>query len=120
MDKNNNIKKIGTRIEVFHGKAVKTGGGLKKDDLKLNNSGCIVSVKASNSAKKNDNLVKAGYVCKKGTFGSKFVGGNVKKIKKSPKKDNKNNKNNKDKKDKKDKNTSNVIISKNKNDLSFF
>ena len=52
------LKKIGTRIEVMHGKALKTGGGLKKDDLTLNSHGHIVSVKASNAAKKNKNLEK--------------------------------------------------------------
>ena len=64
------IKKIGTRIEVMHGKALQTGGGLKKADLKLNKSGSIVSVRASNAASKTNNLVNAGYVTEKGKFGS--------------------------------------------------
>jgi hypothetical protein len=102
-DNNDNavMKKVGTRIEVMHGKAIQTGGGLKKSDLKLNKGGGIVSVRASNAAKKTNNLVGAGYVTKKGEFGSVYVGGDKKKSKhksptspKSPKKE---------KKDKKDK-----------------
>ena len=80
------LKKIGTRLEVFHGKAKQTGGGLKKEDLMLNKGGAIVSVKASNAAKKNDNLVKAGYVCEKGKFGVNYIGGANKPAKKSAKK----------------------------------
>ena len=70
----NTMKKIGSRLEVMHGKATQTGGGLRITDLKLNNSGGIVSVRASNAAKKNNNLVGAGYVVEKGTFGSKYIG----------------------------------------------
>jgi hypothetical protein len=65
-------KTVGTRLEVFRGKAEKTSYGknaLFKKDLVKNKRGRIVSKKASRSAKKNNRLVKAGYTTKKGTFG---------------------------------------------------
>ena len=65
----------GTRAEVMHGTAKKTSGGLTKDDLKYNNQGRIVSKKASSRAKKENRLVKAGYVTKKGQFGAVKVDG---------------------------------------------
>ena len=74
VNKENTMKKIGSRIEVMHGKAIQTGGGLRKSDLKLNSSGGIVSVRASDAAKKTNNLVGAGYVVEKGKFGSKYIG----------------------------------------------
>jgi len=46
------IKTIGSRIEVFHGKAHHTSGGLTKKDLKKNRFGRIVSKKASLESKK--------------------------------------------------------------------
>ena len=90
-DNNDNavMKKVGTRIEVMHGKAIQTGGGLTKSDLKLNKGGGIVSVRASNAAKKTNNLVGAGYVTKKGEFGSVYVGEKKQHSKKSPKKSHK-------------------------------
>ena len=63
------MKSVGSRAEVMHDNAKKTSGGLTKNDLKYNSSGCIVSVRKSNNAKKENRLVKAGYVCKKGFFG---------------------------------------------------
>ena len=71
--------KIGSRAKVMHGTAEKTTGGLEKNDLKYNKFGKIVSKKASNSAKKNKNLEKAGYTTKKGLFGSFLKGGSNKK-----------------------------------------
>ena len=65
-----NIKKIGTRAQVMHGNALQTSGGLKKDNLSYNSSGKIISIKASESAKKSNNLIKAGYQpLGKGKFG---------------------------------------------------
>ena len=61
-------KNIGTRAEVFHGKAYKTSGGLLKKDLRKNKHGRIVSKKASIQAKKTNRLAKAGYIPKKGVF----------------------------------------------------
>ena len=68
------MKKVGTRLEVMHNNALKTGGGLMKNDLKLNKGGKIVSKKASAAAKNSNNLIKSGYVTKKGVFGSVFIG----------------------------------------------
>ena len=66
---------IGSRAQVMHKKAKKTSGGLKKTDLKYNKRGKIVSKKASILAKKNNRLVKAGYLTKKGHFGYFMKGG---------------------------------------------
>ena len=65
------ILTIGSRAQVMHGTAKKTSGGLTKSQLKYNKQGKIVSKKASTSAKKSNNLVKAGWVTKKGVFGVK-------------------------------------------------
>jgi hypothetical protein len=46
------IKSVGTRAEVLHGTAAHTSGGLKKDDLKYNRWGRIVSKRASARAHK--------------------------------------------------------------------
>ena len=69
--------KIGSRAQVMHGNAIKTTGGLMKKDLKYNKQGKIVSKKASALAKKNNRLVKAGYVTKKGQFGVAMRGGTI-------------------------------------------
>lgn len=74
------MKARGTRAEVMHGNALRTPGGLQKKDLKYNKNGRIVSKKQSARAKRENRLVKAGYVTKKGVFGAELV------EKKSPKK----------------------------------
>jgi len=66
------IKATGTRTEVYKGLAKHTSGGLKKNDLIKGGSGKIVSKRASAAAKKNNNLVGAGYVTEKGKFGSVY------------------------------------------------
>ena len=76
------MKARGTRAQVIHGTASKTPGGLTKKQLKYNKQGRIVSKKKSAKAKRENRLVKSGYVTEKGKFGSKFVG----EKKKSPKK----------------------------------
>ena len=65
----------GSRAQVMHGNAQKTSGGLTKSQLKYNKQGKIVSKKASALAKKNNRLVKAGYVTKKGVFGNRMMTG---------------------------------------------
>ena len=80
------IKATGTRTEVYKGLAKHTSGGLKKNDLIKGGSGKIVSKRASAAAKKNNNLVGAGYVTEKGVFGSKFTGSPKKSPKRSKKK----------------------------------
>ena len=52
------IKKIGTRAEVMHGKASQTSGGLSRKDLKYNKQGRIVSKKKSALGKKQYNKYK--------------------------------------------------------------
>ena len=67
----------GSRAQVMHGTAKKTTGGLTKSQLKYNKQGKIVSKKASALAKKNNRLVKAGYITKKGEFGVSMRGGGM-------------------------------------------
>ena len=64
------VKSRGSRAEVMHGTARRTSGGLRKQHLKYNKRGKIVSKRASARAKKENRLVKAGYKTKKGQFGS--------------------------------------------------
>ena len=45
-------KRKGTKHEVFHGKALRTAGGLTRVDLILNKSGKVVSKKQSIAGKK--------------------------------------------------------------------
>jgi hypothetical protein len=47
---------IGCKLDVWNGRAVRTKGGLMKHQLKLNRIGTVVSIKASNAAKRNNNL----------------------------------------------------------------
>jgi hypothetical protein len=77
---------IGSRAQVMNGSAVKTVGNLRKRDLKYNKQGRIVSKKRSNKAKRENRLVKSGYVTQKGVFGSKFVGEKKRSNKRSNKK----------------------------------
>ena len=64
---------FGSRTQVMNGNALKTPGNLKKQDLKYNKQGRIVSKKKSARAQKDNRLVKAGYKTEKGKFGSKFI-----------------------------------------------
>lgn len=52
---------IGSKAEVMHGTAQKTKGGVMKDGLAYNKHGRIVFKSKAAAAKKNQNLVKAGY-----------------------------------------------------------
>jgi hypothetical protein len=72
--RSSSIRATGSRAQVMNGNAMKTTGNLRKNDLKYNKQGRIVSRKKSSRAKKENRLVKSGYVTKKGQFGSKFVG----------------------------------------------
>ena len=65
---------IGSRAQVWHGTAYKTTGGLTKSHLMKNKTGSIVSKSKHATAKKENRLVKAGYVTHKGKFGSHKVG----------------------------------------------
>jgi len=72
--KRSDVKATGSRAQVMNGNALKTPGNLRKKDLKYNKQGRIVSRKKSARAKRENRLVKSGYVTEKGKFGSKFVG----------------------------------------------
>jgi len=58
----------GSRAQVMNGTAHHTTGGLTKKQLKYNKHGRIVSKKMSQKAKRENRLVKAGYIAKKGHF----------------------------------------------------
>ena len=60
---------IGSRAQVYHEKAFKTSGGLKKKDLLMNKNGRIVSSKKHATAKREKRLEQHGYFAKKGKFG---------------------------------------------------
>ena len=61
---------VGSRIQVWHGTAHHTSGGLEKRDIKMNKWGRLVSIKKSASAKRDKRLEKAGYFTVKGKFGA--------------------------------------------------
>ena len=72
------VKTKGTRAEVMHGTALKTGygrKGLRKHQLKYNKNGRIVSRRLSKKAKRDNRLGRAGWKVKKGVFGSFHVSG---------------------------------------------
>jgi hypothetical protein len=50
------IETIGCKLDVWEGTAMRTKGGLRKQHLKLNRIGTVVSIKASDAAKRNKNL----------------------------------------------------------------
>ena len=50
------VEVIGCKLDVWKGRAVRTRGGLMKQHLKLNRIGTVVSIKASDAAKRNKNL----------------------------------------------------------------
>ena len=63
------IKRIGSKAEVFHGSALATPGGLRKNQLMKTKKGRIVSKKQHSSGLKAiKRLFAAGYKPKKGTF----------------------------------------------------
>ena len=65
---------VGSRAQVMHGTAYKTTGDLTADKLTVNKSGRFVSKKKHITAKKENRLVKHGYVSKKGQFGYVKIG----------------------------------------------
>ena len=66
------VKSNGTRAEVWHGTAKCTAGGLHKGDLMKNKHGRIISKKKHAAGKRAlKYLHNAGYIAKKGTFGTK-------------------------------------------------
>ena len=73
-DRREAVRATGSRAQVMNGTARRTAGNLTRKDLKYNKNGRIVSRKQSARAKRENRLVKSGYITKKGEFGSKFVG----------------------------------------------
>ena len=78
-----------SRAKVMNGTVLMTVGGLRKKDLKYNKQGRIVSRKRSMRARRENRLVKSGYVTQKGKFGSEFVGEKKRSSKKRSKKSSK-------------------------------
>jgi hypothetical protein len=64
------MQTTGSRRQVWNRTAKKTSGGLKRDELFQDKYGNIKSRRASNKAKRNKNLKKAGWTFKKGQFGA--------------------------------------------------
>ena len=79
------MQTVGSRAQVWHGTATKTTGGLVKKDL-FKKKGRIRSKKASQKAKRNQNLKNAGWTFKKGEFGAVRIGDKPKSKKKGSKK----------------------------------
>ena len=48
----NEMRRRGTKSDVYHGRALKTAGGLTKNDLTLNKVGRVVSKKQSEAGKR--------------------------------------------------------------------
>ena len=71
----------GTRAQVMHGTALKTTGGLRRNDLKYNKQRKIVSRVLSTKAKKDKRLERAGWTVRKGEFGAVQMKGGDKFIK---------------------------------------
>ena len=84
---------VGTRAQVFHGTARQTAygkKGLRRNQLRKNKNGKIVSIKASNKAKSKGTLKKwmkkEGLCVKKGKFGLQKKGKTSKATKSKSKK----------------------------------
>lgn len=77
------MKQVGTRREVFNGKAKETSGHLQKKDLIKNKYHRIVSRKKYFSSRKDNRLEKHGFFAKKNIFGVDLI---VKKGKRTIKK----------------------------------
>jgi len=91
------MQTVGSRAQVWHGTATKTTGGLVKKDL-FKKKGRIRSKKASQKAKRNQNLGNAGWTHKKGEFGPVKVSEKPKTKSKKKKGSKKSKKSNKSKK----------------------
>lgn len=50
------VQRIGSKRDVYNGKAMKTSGGLTKSDLMKNKRGKVVSIKQHRAGKRNNNL----------------------------------------------------------------
>ena len=64
------MQRVGSRRQVWNKTAKQTSGGLTRSELFQDKHGNIKSKRASKKAKRNQNLKKAGWTFKKGTFGA--------------------------------------------------
>ena len=79
------MQRVGSRRQVWNKTAKQTSGGLTRSNLFQDKYGNIKSKKASKKAKGNQNLKKAGWTFKKGSFGAVRVEEKKKKGKKRTK-----------------------------------
>ena len=61
---------VGSKIQVYHGTAEKTSGGVKRSGITKKPDGRLVFAAKSAAARKSNNLVKSGYGSIKGRFGA--------------------------------------------------
>ena len=64
------MQRVGSRRQVWNKTAKQTSGGLTRTELFQDKYGNIKSRRASKKAKRNQNLKKAGWTFKKGSFGA--------------------------------------------------
>ena len=64
------MQRVGSRRQVWNKTAKQTSGGLTRSELFQDKYGNIKSRRASKKAKRNQNLKKAGWTFKKGSFGA--------------------------------------------------
>ena len=79
------MQRVGSRRQVWNKTAKQTSGGLTRSELFQDKYGNIKSRRASKKAKRNQNLKKAGWTFKKGSFGAVRVEEKKKKGKKRTK-----------------------------------
>ena len=79
------MQRVGSRRQVWNKTAKQTSGGLTRSELFQDKYGNIKSRRASKKAKRNQNLKKAGWTFKKGSFGAVRVEEKKKKGKKKTK-----------------------------------
>ena len=77
------MQRVGSRRQVWNKTAKQTSGGLTRSELFQDKYGNIKSRRASKKAKRNQNLKKAGWTFKKGSFGAVRVEEKKKKGKKT-------------------------------------
>ena len=64
------MQRVGSRRQVWNKTAKQTSGGLTRSELFQDKYGNIKSRRASKKAKRNQNLKKAGWTFKTGSFGA--------------------------------------------------
>ena len=79
------MQRVGSRRQGWNKTAKQTSGGLTRSELFQDKYGNIKSRRASKKAKRNQNLKKAGWTFKKGSFGAVRVEEKKKKGKKKTK-----------------------------------